>query len=314
MSKLLVEVVSKIKAVIEPFSRTAAGITSPDKTKLYSVSYFGKTIADVVTGVYFTFYNLLFGDTTSISETKSVEFGKGVSDTPSVLEAKSADLNKPIQDSLNLTDSLSSETYFIRDFLDNYNVSDSANLLFLKSSIENIEFQDNFTRVFNSSRSFFDQVSVPTDIKIIDLNKVHQDQLNLTDSFNSETAFIRNYLDSYSVSDNKEFLFLKSSNEIVGFEDIFTKIFDRNRSFFDEVSATDDINGTAVDDDQIITFFTSKADFTNIGEYISFENSFIRQLVETAAVSSSGTILLQSYTDGPGYFLEDYVGVSKTIT
>jgi hypothetical protein len=84
------------------------------------------------------------------------------------------------------------------------------------------------------------------------------------------------------------------------------------RDFTDSVNVTDDVNGAAVDDDQVAEFFKITGDQANVSD--TAENVFNKQPQDSLNLSNSGTILNQDYINGPDYFLEDYVGVSRTIT
>jgi hypothetical protein len=84
------------------------------------------------------------------------------------------------------------------------------------------------------------------------------------------------------------------------------------RDFTDQVNITDDVNGAAVDDDQIASFFKVMSDQLNLTD--TTESAFNKQSQDSLNLSNPGTILNQDYINGPDYFLQDYVGVSRTIT
>jgi len=237
MIRLLAEAVSKAKTALEPLSKTVASITTPSKLKLSSANYSGRAAFTAVSGLFFTFYNLIFGDSANIADSKAIELGKGVADS--------------------------------------YTATDS---------------------------------------KLIDVNKVATEQLNLADTVVSENIFFRQFYDSYNISESSNVVLLKQLSDTNNFSDALSVVWNINRNISDQLSATDDVNGAAVDDDQNITFFSTKTDLFSVGDYIAFENIFSRPILETTNVSSSGVIFSQNYTDGPSYFLEDYVGVSRTIT
>ena len=91
----------------------------------------------------------------------------------------------------------------------------------------------------------------------------------------------------------------------------FTNTFARALS--DNITATDDINGEAViDDDQTVQFIKTLLDNYNISD----SNILQPNKVETDQLSSTDqvTILNQGYADNPNYFLEDYVGDSRILT
>lgn len=237
MSKLLVQLVSVTKTIIEPLSRTAGNISTASRAKLNSIVYLARTTINVTSGLFFVFYNLAFRDSTAVADNKSLDFTKGVNNSSTLTDTKTLDVTKNIQEIASFSDA-------------------------------------------------------------VDIN----------------TSYFRYYSDSYILSDSPNILLLKQTSESIGIQDSLTTVLDRNRTFFDQVAATDDVNGTAIDDDQNITFFTSKSHFCGVGESASFQTNFIRQLIESTNISSNGLILSQSYIGGTDYFLEDYVGVSRAIT
>jgi hypothetical protein len=179
------------------------------------------------------------------------------------------------QDSLNVTDNLDRTVQFSRDFTDQSNISDVLDLL--------MSFSRAATDNFNINES-----------NILDFNKIVPDSAQLSDSISIIIQILYDIQDSLNISDN------------------LTYNMDYVRDFTDQVDITDDVNGAAVDDDQVASFFKITGDQLNLTD--TTENVLNKQSQDSLSISNSGTILNQDYINGPDYFLEDYVGVSRTIT
>ena len=86
-----------------------------------------------------------------------------------------------------------------------------------------------------------------------------------------------------------------------------------NKHAFDAVNLTDDIDGAAsIDDDQEIQFFKSRSE--SIGVTDAAVRLFSMAIPnEQASITDTGLLRSQGYTTDFSYFLEDYVGVSRTL-
>ena len=98
----------------------------------------------------------------------------------------------------------------------------------------------------------------------------------------------------------------------------------------DSIFATDDVNGAAADDDQVIQFITARSDLARATELILIESLFNRAYSDTASAqdianilagkvnadaavtADSGFVTNQGYVLAD-YFAEDYVGTTRTF-
>jgi len=88
--------------------------------------------------------------------------------------------------------------------------------------------------------------------------------------------------------------------------------FSNVRIFVEAVSATDDLDGAATaEDDQEMQFTKTRSDTATALDAIV--RTFARSLVDTASITDTGLLRSQGYTPDFTYFLEDYVGVSRTL-
>lgn len=77
------------------------------------------------------------------------------------------------------------------------------------------------------------------------------------------------------------------------------------------VNVTDDVNGAAAGDDQIMQYFKVTTNVAGVSDGdVSLSTS--RGLSDSAVAISAGSLSIQDYTVDMSYFLEDYVGVGRS--
>ena len=88
--------------------------------------------------------------------------------------------------------------------------------------------------------------------------------------------------------------------------------FSNVRIFVEAVSATDDLDGAATaEDDQEMQFTKTRSDTATALDAIV--RTLAQSLADTASITDTGLLRSQGYTPDFTYFLEDYVGVSRTL-
>lgn len=178
-----------------------------------------------------------------------------------------------------------------------------------------------------TSKNRIDAAST-TDVATKAFERSRADVASALDSFARVVTFLRNYADNTATTDSLRKNFSKSSSEIVGASDL--KIIAQTKALNDSAYATDDINGAAADDNQIMQFLTTKIDIAIASEIIAIASSFIRTYSEQTyssevssksvtkgrldqtSTSDSGFLFVQGYSDF-SYFNEDYVGITRTF-
>jgi hypothetical protein len=205
-------------------------------------------------------------------------------------------------DQLNLIDDLSRDVAFFREAVDQTNISESDVVDFNK----NVSDQVNVTDDINGAAVDDDQVA--------SFFKNTGDQFNLVDSFDRTVQFSRDFTDILNITDPLQIVFSKDFLDTTQVSDTaFVEMF-FSVGLTDGLNVTDDINGAAVDDDQVVTLFKVSTEQVNLSDELYVTLLFERTPLDQISISNSGTILNQNYINGPDYFLEDYVGVSRTIT
>lgn len=79
------------------------------------------------------------------------------------------------------------------------------------------------------------------------------------------------------------------------------------------VNATDDVNGAAAGDDQIVQYFKVTTDLTYVSDG-TVTRAVTKAAADTSAATDDGSIRIQNYTVDMTYFAEDYVGSSSVFS
>jgi len=213
-------------------------------------------------------------DDSQISDSLNIvsQYYRDAPETVTLQETVKSSTEKPISDNTNLTDDLIISIGFIRDLLDDNQISDIWYLENLKTLSDTNNITDLFERTVTYSKSIADQSDLSDLLYINSSKNITLDQINFSDTISFTTNYTRNLTD--------------------------------------DVTATDDVNGSSVDDDQNITFFKVTSDQGQVTD--SSTTEFGKRPQDEANISSSGILLMQNY--GADYFQQDYVGVSRSIS
>jgi hypothetical protein len=148
----------------------------------------------------------------------------------------------------------------------------------------------------------------------IDFGKNPGDPLNFIDSFDRTIQFFREPTDSLNITDPLQSSFGKPLQHTTQLSDTAFVQMLFNVGLTDPLYLTDDLNGAAIDDDQTVSFFKISSEQINFSDQIDLTTLFDRTPTDQTNISTTGLIVSQNYINGADYFLEDYVGVSRTIT
>jgi hypothetical protein len=177
---------------------------------------------------------------------------------------------------------------------------------------ETVNIAEILTRLFGKNPQ--DQVNLTDSINNINFGKNPGDSVNLSDTFNRTVVFSREQIDQVNIGESDVIDFNKNSSDQFNISDSVYVERGLFTNFSDQVNTTDDINGAAVDDDQTVSFFKTSSEQINFGDQLNLTMLFTRTPTDQTNISNPGLIVNQDYINGPDYFLEDYVGVSRTIT
>lgn len=86
-----------------------------------------------------------------------------------------------------------------------------------------------------------------------------------------------------------------------------------SKSILDGVNVTDDVNGAATGDDQIVQYFKVTSNLAAASDG-TLARAVGKVLSDIGAVTDSGLLRVQNYTVDGTYFAEDYVGSSAAFS
>tara|TARA_R100000231_G_scaffold104750_1_gene77660 strand:+ start:14985 stop:16118 length:1134 start_codon:yes stop_codon:yes gene_type:complete len=283
---------------------------------------FGKALDDlielkenVITGL-----TKLLSDTASADDDTQVGLGKSLTDTFGTGDAiQSFQFGKKLDDTARATDDVGGEA----------SVDDDQTIAFFKVTGDIAGADDNLSRVVSFTRAFSDGSGV-TDLPSIAFNTSPSDNatfsddavisygmnpdenIGATDNFSKTVAYTRGLTDSTGAADVFRIRnFSKSLSDTSSVADVFVSQMSFSRLLSDNVNATDDVNGAAVDDDQTIHFFKVLGDSSSVGD--SEVKSTGKDLGDSASASDAGSFIVQGYTVDNTYFASDYVGSSGSF-
>ena len=82
------------------------------------------------------------------------------------------------------------------------------------------------------------------------------------------------------------------------------------KNLTENVNATDDVNGAAAGDDQIMQYFKVTTDVTGVTDIAALRSA--KTFADSFNTTSAGSLSIQDYTIDMSYFLEDYVGTGRS--
>lgn len=280
----------------------SAAVTFPDvlgveiitPTDLVSLTA-AKVLADTYTGFLDSSTRTAtkgLADVFSMVDSADITYsiGKALYDYPAVTEALSYNINKPLApDSVYMVDNMDGniEFQFVKVINELQFIADQNNLVFGKAPADSISFADSITAVLVYIRDVSDSLNTPTDLIAKTFSKTPADSILESDIF----VFNINkpFLDSSSVLDTPYKAFEKL---ILSLAQDYCDL-----SYFLEDYTLEPVPG----------------DLLYTSDVVSKLLDYARQINDSMALSNSGSLLMQGYSDIT-YFLEDYVGEFRTLT
>lgn len=145
-----------------------------------------------------------------------------------------------------------------------------------------------------------------TDVIGKEVSKPFLDDVAMSDSVVTLLIYIRNFSDAFSVSDSITLQALKNLADEISLTEVLAKDF--SKLITDGVAMQDLADIT----DSLITVITKS--IMNVILVSDASQLYVEKLAtDSVSAGSSGTLTMQDYCDIT-YFLEDYVGTSRTFT
>jgi len=298
-----------------------------DLNKILSDSY---SITDVLTRT--ALFQRELTDSISTFDVIDLTFAglfiKSLEDSYNIFDDLNIAFNKQLADSISTVDELTKfiaivkvDSYSIEELLakniskelqDSISTFDVIDLLFAGLFIKSLEDSyttlDEFTTIVKYNRTFDIDYFTSTDNNYFDFLKTADDSISFNDSYNRVIDYNRELQDSLNFTDELILLLAgfiqKQLEDSYTTLDEFTRIAKYSRTFSELVEFTETAEKTYIKSITVDTF-----------ELLDTINKqIIKNFNDSYSIDSFGSLISQNYTIDNSYFLEDYVGESRTFT
>jgi hypothetical protein len=254
--------------------------------------------------------------------------GKGLTDTPVVNELAAKATSKPITNNASLFDG---EAYFAEDYIaEDYTLPIQLVKNVGKNLSNSFSVSDSSILTFTFGRQFFSTVAA-TDFldgevdktdKSIEFFKSSDNVPKVSDQISFVTSYIRDFQNTTNFADIQNLTTNKVATNNASISDTSSFGIGMGRTDVSNVlegaalllgkSTSDSVSIT----DQVSVLLSGVYNETPSDSVdVSSSASIVlnKGLSETPTVGSSGSLLMQDYTEDMTYFAEDYVGQSRTF-
>lgn len=210
---------------------------------------------------------------------------------------------KGLTDSFTMEDSVDIEYWIEKNLAETQAIADLAAITSDKPFIDSSAISDSIANT--AQKGLDDLLNSPIDsISAIDVVKGLSESQAIADSIQTTLIFIRDVADTLVSSDLAALTSIFENSEILATSDDDT--LSVSKGLTEELNLIDNMDGD-------IEYNIVKL----VGELLASTDSpaiaFATQMSDNAVTSSSGVLAMQDYSDIT-YFLEDYVGTSRTFT
>ena len=280
----------------------------PNQEVKFEVSYLQPTFTvsyiDVQVSAAVTFPDVLTVDVVTPVDLIALTTTKALADTYSGFQDTTVrSFTKGNFDSVTMTDDIDID-FFLQKFLaDTQGVTDSDAYQLLKALFESLTPADVKQLFF--VKELADIVNTPVDSVAYTIEKAIADSVTLTDVAQAFKLYIRDFSEALSTPD-AYFLDIQPGQEqdSAAVSDTETLSVDKNLS--ETLNLLDNMDGNI---EYVFIKLVSELLVASDAQAVDFASN----KSDNAVLSSSGILSMQDYCDIT-YFLEDYVGVSRTFT
>jgi hypothetical protein len=279
----------------------------PNQEVKFEVSYLQPTFTtsyiDVQVSAAVTFPDVLSVDVVTPTDLVALTTTKALSDTYSGFQDKAVrGLVKASTDSVTMTDDIDIDFFLQKLLADTQGVTDAQAYQLLKALFENLAPAD--AKQLSFVKELADIVNTPVDSVAYAIDKSLQETTTFSDFVITTLIFIRTFSDSLTSSDDQDILPQLNKAENLVSSDAETLSVDKNLS--ETLNLLDNMDG---DIEYVFIKLVSELLVASDAQAVDFASN----KSDNAVLSSSGILSMQDYCDIT-YFLEDYVGVSRTFT
>ena len=280
----------------------------PNQEVKFEVSYLQPTFTtsyiDVQVSAAVTFPDVLSVDVVTPTDLVALTTTKALADVYSGFQDQAVrSFVKARTDSVTMTDDIDIDFFLQKLLADTQGVTDAQAYQLLKALFENLTSAD--AKQLSFVKELADIVNTPVDSVAYTIEKAIADSVTLTDVAQAFKLYIRDFSDSFSTPD-AYFLDIQPGQEqdSAAVSDTETLSVDKNLS--ETLNLLDNMDG---DIEYVFVKLVSELLVASDAQAVDFASN----KSDNAVLSSSGILSMQDYCDIT-YFLEDYVGVSRTFT
>lgn len=280
---------------------------NPDQAVKVEVSYLQPTFSvsylDINICAAVTFPDILAVDIVTPTDLVALTTTKALADTTNgFVDVATRSFTKGNLDSVTMTDDIDIDFFLQKILSENQPLTDAKAYQLVKAFFDSLSPAD--AAQLTTVKNLADIVNIPADSVAYAINKSLQETTTFSDFVTTTLIFIRTFSDNLTSSDDPDVLPQLVKAETLASLD--TDIFSINKNLSETLNLLDNMDGDieyvfvklvsellVASDAQAVVFATNKSDNT--------------------VLSSSGILSMQDYCDIT-YFLEDYVGTSRTFT
>ena len=279
----------------------------PNQEVKFEVSYLQPTFTtsyiDVQVSAAVTFPDVLSVDVITPTDLVTLATTKALSDTYSGLQDAAAKaFIKARSDSVTMTDDIDIDFFLQKLLADTQGISDTDAYQLLKGLFESLTPAD--VKQLSFVKELADIVNTPVDSVAYAIEKSLSETTTFSDFVTTTLIFIRTFADSSSASDVVDVLPQLSKSEVLSSVDI--DVLSVDKALSEGLNLLDNMDG---DIEYVFIKLVSELLVASDAQAVDFASN----KSDNAVLSSSGILSMQDYCDIT-YFLEDYVGVSRTFT
>lgn len=249
-----------------------------------------------------TMPDVLAVDIVTPTDDLAFSFSKKLADTAAGVDKARLSIDKPVADVQFMADSVK-HLNTAKKLADSYTAVDDAAFTLSKFyGADQTTLSDAKSLV--TSKAFTDTLSAPIDgIAGKSFTKALADSISFTDSAEARKLYIRTFTESVSTPDNYVAEVDTPESDLAAVSDVYGHVLQKN--FFESTVLIDNMDGD-------IQYAFIKV----IGELVSMSDTkvidFAANKSDNVTSSDGGVLSMQDYCDIT-YFLEDYVGISRTF-
>lgn len=281
---------------------------NPDQAVKVEVSYLQPTFSvsylDINICAAVTFPDILAVDIVTPTDLVALTTTKALADTTNgFVDVATRSFTKVNPDSVTMTDDIDIDFFLQKILSENQPLTDAKAYQLVKAFFDSLSPAD--AKQLSFVKNLADIVNTPVDSVVYTINKAIADSVTLTDVAQAFKLYIRDFSDNFTVPD------LYSADFQAGTEQDSNTVSDssslvNNKNLSETLNLLDNMDG---DIEYVFVKLVSELLVASDAQAVDFASN----KSDNAVLSSSGILSMQDYCDIT-YFLEDYVGTSRTFT